>query len=78
MSESNILIKMTVAKARMIEELITKFLGHKPDWNERKAFRILNSLGESSIYLEGAYRTEGPEKKFRIFRATCPFITLCP
>ena len=55
MSESNILIKMTVAKARMIEELITKFLGHKPDWNERKAFRILNSLGESSIYLKGEF-----------------------
>jgi len=55
MSEANVLLQMAVEKARLIEEMITKFLGYKPTWKERKTFRIMNSLGESSIYHKGEY-----------------------
>lgn len=37
----------------MINELITKFLGHEPTEAERKEFRIMNQLGESIIYYQG-------------------------
>ena len=55
MSEANVLLQMAVEKARLIEEMITKFLGYKPTWKERKTFSILNRLGESSIYRKGEY-----------------------
>ena len=55
MSEANVLLQMAVEKARLIEEMITKFLGYKPTWKERKTFCILNRLGESSIYRKGEY-----------------------
>ena len=53
MSDANILLQMTMEKARRVEEIITRFLGHKPSWRERKSFRIMNSLSESSVYHKG-------------------------
>jgi hypothetical protein len=53
MTEKNILLKMTMEKARMINELITKFLGHEPSKEEKKQFNIMNRLGESIIYHKG-------------------------
>ncbi len=53
MSEKNVLLKMTMEKARMINELITKFLGHEPTREEKKRFHIMNRLGESIIYFKG-------------------------
>jgi hypothetical protein len=53
MSEKNVLLKMTIEKARMINELITKFLGHEPSREEKKQFHIMNRLGESIIYFKG-------------------------
>ena len=53
MSEKNVLLKMTMEKARMINELITKFLGHEPTKEEKKEFNIMNRLGESIIYHKG-------------------------
>lgn len=53
MSEKNVLLKMTIEKARMIHELITAFLGHEPTKEEKKQFHILNSLGESIVYYRG-------------------------
>lgn len=50
MPEKNILLKMTIQKTRMINELITKFLGHEPSGEEKKQFQIMNRLGESIIY----------------------------
>ncbi|HJW17092.1 MAG TPA: hypothetical protein VJ499_08225 [Flavisolibacter sp.] len=50
MSDANILLQMTLERTRLIEERIVQFLGHRPSWKERKAFRILNRLGESTIY----------------------------
>ena len=54
MSEKNVLLKMTIEKARMINELITKFLGHEPSKEEKKQFHIMNRLGESIIYHQGS------------------------
>jgi hypothetical protein len=53
MSEKNVLLKMTMEKARMINEMITKFLGHEPTQEEKKQFNIMNRLGESVIYHKG-------------------------
>lgn len=53
MSEKNILLKMTMEKNRLIHELISTFLGHAPNKEEKKQFSILNSLGESIIYYKG-------------------------
>jgi len=53
MSEKNVLLKMTMEKARMINEVITKFLGHEPTREEKKQFNIMNRLGESIIYHNG-------------------------
>lgn len=55
MSDANILMKMTIEKTRLIEELIVQFLGYKPTWKERRAFIIMNKLGESSIYFKGKH-----------------------
>jgi hypothetical protein len=55
MSDPNILMKMTIEKTRLIEEMIVQFLGYKPTWKERKAFSVMNKLGESSIYHKGNY-----------------------
>lgn len=52
MSE-NILLQMTEEKNRLINEVITNFLGHQPSREERKAFTFMHHLGESSIYHEG-------------------------
>lgn len=51
--EKNVLLKMTMEKARMINELITKFLGHEPTREEKKQFYIMNRLGESVVYFKG-------------------------
>lgn len=53
MSEKNILVKMTMEKNRLVHELISTFLGHTPNVEEKKQFSILNSLGESIIYYKG-------------------------
>jgi hypothetical protein len=53
MSEKNILLKMSLEKNRMVKEMIEKFLGHEPSSEERKAFKIMQSLGESTIYYQG-------------------------
>lgn len=53
MSQKNVLLKMTMEKNRMINELITNFLGHEPTEEERKEFKIMNQLGESIIYYQG-------------------------
>jgi len=53
MTEKNVLLKMTMEKARMINELITKVLGHEPSWAEKKQFHIMSRLGESIIYHKG-------------------------
>lgn len=37
----------------MINEVITKFLGHEPTREEKKQFNIMNRLGESIIYHNG-------------------------
>lgn len=52
MSE-NVLLKMTIEKTRLINEMITNFLGHEPSKEERKQFNIMNRLGESIIYFNG-------------------------
>jgi hypothetical protein len=54
MSE-NVLLKMTIEKARLINEMIIKFLGHEPSKEERKKFNIMNRLGESIIYFNGDF-----------------------
>ena len=48
-------MEMTLERTRLIEEMIIRFLGHHPSRTERKAFSILNRLGESSIYYQGKY-----------------------
>jgi hypothetical protein len=53
MPEKNVLLKMTMEKARLINELITKFLGHEPSLEEKKRFHIMNRLGESVVYFRG-------------------------
>lgn len=53
MSEKNVLLKMTMEKARLINELITSFLGHEPTKEEKKKFHIMNRLGESIVYYKG-------------------------
>jgi hypothetical protein len=53
MSEKNVLLKMTMEKTRMINELIIDFLGHEPTKEEKKQFHIMNRLGESIIYFKG-------------------------
>jgi len=53
MSEKNVLLKMTMEKSKLINELITKFLGHEPTKDEKKEFHIMNCLGESIIYHKG-------------------------
>lgn len=50
MSEANVLLQMTIKKSRLIEDVIIGFLGHIPSWKERKTFRIINMLHESSVY----------------------------
>ena len=55
MTEKNVLLKMTMEKARMINELITKFLGHEPTREEKKKFHIMNRLGESILYYQGEF-----------------------
>ena len=55
MPESNILMKMTIEKNRLIKEAIVKFLGHEPTKEERKNFNIMHSLNESNIYYKGMW-----------------------
>jgi len=52
MSE-NVLLKMTIEKARLINEMIANFLGHQPTEEEKRQFNIMNRLGESIIYFNG-------------------------
>jgi len=49
----NILLKMTEEKNRLINEVITRFLGHQPSMLERKAFTFMHRLEESYIYYKG-------------------------
>ena len=51
MSE-NILLAMTEEKNRLINETISRFLGHEPSWEERKQFTFMHRLGESYIYFK--------------------------
>ena len=44
---------MAMEKNRLIHELISTFLGHAPNIEEKRQFSILNSLGESIIYYKG-------------------------
>lgn len=44
---------MTIEKNRKISELIKGFLGHEPNSQEKKQFRIMNRLGESIVYHNG-------------------------
>ncbi len=44
---------MTMEKTRLINELITNFLGHSPTQEEKKQFHILNLLDESIVYYRG-------------------------
>lgn len=53
MSEKNVLLKMTMEKSRLINEMITKFLGHEPSTEEKKQFHVMNRLRESIIYYKG-------------------------
>jgi hypothetical protein len=53
MADNHILLQMTLEKNRMIEEVIARFLGHKPSWKERKLFSVMHSLEESSVYYKG-------------------------
>ena len=53
MNEKNVLVKMTMEKARMINELIIKFLGHEPSKEEKKQFHVMSRLGESILYHKG-------------------------
>ena len=53
MSRDNILLKITEEKNRMINEVITNFLGHPPGKEDKKQFNIINQLGESIIYYRG-------------------------
>ena len=46
-------MKMTIEKTRLINEAIHRFLGHAPDKEEKKAFKITHRLGESNIYYHG-------------------------
>jgi Mn-dependent DtxR family transcriptional regulator len=55
MSESNILLKITLEKNRMIKEFIEDFLGHQPSVEEKKEFKIMHSLSESAIYHKGKF-----------------------
>ena len=55
MSDANVLLEMTIQKAKLIEQMIIQFLGHPPSWNERKAFKVMNRLGESTIYHKGEF-----------------------
>lgn len=48
-------MKMTLEKNRMIREAITSFLGHEPSKEERKEFKIMHSLSESTIYHKGRF-----------------------
>lgn len=52
MSE-NVLLKMTIEKTRLINEMISNFLGHEPSEEEKKQFNIMHRLGESIIYYNG-------------------------
>lgn len=53
MSRDNILLKITEEKNRLINEVITNFLGHAPGKEDKKQFNIINQLGESIIYYRG-------------------------
>jgi hypothetical protein len=53
MSEKNVLLKMTMEKARLINGLITEFLGHEPSQEEKRQFHIMTRLGESIVYHRG-------------------------
>ena len=53
MSRDNILSKITEEKNRMINEVITNFLGHAPNKEDKKQFNIINQLGESLVYYKG-------------------------
>lgn len=53
MSEKNVLVKMTMEKARLINKLISEFLGHEPLPEEKRQFHVLSRLGESIVYYRG-------------------------
>ena len=53
MSRDNILSKITEEKNRMINEVITNFLGHAPNKEDKKQFNIINQLSESIVYYKG-------------------------
>ena len=52
MSE-NILVRMSIQKSKMIQEIIREFVGHEPSAEERKEFKIMHQLDESLIYHKG-------------------------
>ncbi|HZI01869.1 MAG TPA: hypothetical protein VEX63_12020 [Flavisolibacter sp.] len=52
MEDDNILWKMTEEKNRKIYEAMTRFLGHEPSELDKKEFRVMHGLGESTLYYQ--------------------------
>lgn len=52
MEEDNILWKMTEEKNRRILQAMTRFLGHEPTELDKREFRVMHSLGESTLYYQ--------------------------
>ncbi len=50
---NNILQVIADRKNQLIQNLLTDFLGHLPNAEERSKFSIMNRLTESRIYYEG-------------------------
>jgi hypothetical protein len=52
MEDSNILLKMAEEKQRKIRAAMVSFLGYEPSEINRKYFRVMHRLGESSVYYQ--------------------------
>ena len=50
---NDILSELTQLKSKLINDFIIDFLGHEPNAEERKQFKINQSLHECSVYFKG-------------------------
>ncbi len=57
MDENHILDEMAKENNRKIHEAMVQFLGHEPNELDKKEFRVMHGLGETSLYYQNTLVT---------------------
>ncbi|MES2883105.1 MAG: hypothetical protein V4676_13225 [Bacteroidota bacterium] len=57
MDDNHILDQMANEQNRKIHEAMVQFLGHEPTELDKKEFRVMHGLGETSVYYQNTLIT---------------------